>query len=50
MMDYPFSKTNISSDFLNNQREKNDPDMIYIQDKYDTDFIWDGETIDEEKK
>lgn len=50
MMDSPFSKNSISSDFLNIQREQNDPDIIYTQDKYDTDFIWDGETIDEEKK
>ena len=29
--------------------ERNDPDFIYRPDKYDADFIWDGETMDEEK-
>ncbi len=29
--------------------ERNDPDFIHRPDKYDEDFIWDGETMDEEK-
>ena len=29
--------------------ERSDPDSIYRPDKYSNDFIWDGETVDEEK-
>lgn len=29
--------------------ERCDPDIIHRPDKYDHDFIWDGETMDEEK-
>lgn len=29
--------------------ERSDPDYIHRPDKYDSDFIWDGETMDEEK-
>ncbi len=26
-----------------------DPEVIHSVDKYDSDYIWDGETMDEEK-
>jgi len=29
--------------------ERTDPDVMYKPDKYDNDFIWDGETMDDEK-
>ena len=29
--------------------DKDDPDFLHSPDGYDTDFIWDGETLDEEK-
>lgn len=29
--------------------DRNDPDALHQPDKYDNDFIWDGETVDEEK-
>ena len=29
--------------------EKSDPDKLHCPDKYDNDFIWDGETVDDEK-
>ncbi len=29
--------------------ERSDPDIMHKPDKYDNDFIWDGETMDEEK-
>ena len=29
--------------------DRNDPDFLHRPDKYDQDFIWDGETMDEEK-
>ena len=29
--------------------ERNDPDVLHRPDRYDTDAVWDGETVDEEK-
>ncbi len=29
--------------------ERSDPDIFHRPDKYDNDFIWDGETMDEDK-
>ncbi len=29
--------------------ESSDPDFIHRTDKYDADYIWDGESMDEEK-
>ncbi len=29
--------------------ERSDPEQLHRPDKYDNDFIWDGETMDEDK-
>lgn len=34
---------------LGTHEDVSDPDMIHFTNKYDNDYIWDGETMDEDK-
>ena len=46
---FPFKFDRVPELRPNTMDERNDPDFIHRPDKYDEDYIWDGETMDEEK-
>ena len=46
--DYP-GKDRVPRSDPNLREEMTDPDFLYRPDKYDADYIWDGETVDEDK-